>query len=105
MHAGEGRVDSVGKRIALSTTFIGGPLGYERSVHGCHGTGAQVQELDVFLTMTCNQNWDEIKSEVFTSQTAQDCPDLVTRAFRAKLEELKRKLMDKDIREGPIVDL
>ena len=74
-------------------------------MHGCHGTGAQVQELDVFLTMTYNQNWDEIKSEVFTGQTAQDCPNLVTRAFRAKLVELKRKLMDKDIREGSIVDL
>ncbi|RLN11972.1 hypothetical protein C2845_PM09G24120 [Panicum miliaceum] len=52
---------------------------------------------DIFLTMTCNPNWDEIKSELFSGQTAQDRLDLVTRVFRAKLEELKRKLMDKDI--------
>ena len=49
---------------------------------------------DIFLTMTCNQNWDEIKQDLLPGQTAQDHPDLVTKVFRAKLEVLKKKLME-----------
>jgi hypothetical protein len=52
---------------------------------------------DIFLTMTCNPNWDEIKNELYPGQTAQDQPNLVARLFRAKLEELKRRLLKKDI--------
>lgn len=44
---------------------------------------------DIFLTMTCNPNWEEIKTELFPGQVAQDRPDLCTRIFRAKFEELK----------------
>ncbi|KAK1609726.1 hypothetical protein QYE76_033399 [Lolium multiflorum] len=52
---------------------------------------------DIFLTMTCNPNWDEINRELYPGQTPQDRPDLVVRVFRAKLEELKDKLLQKDI--------
>jgi hypothetical protein len=52
---------------------------------------------DIFLTMTCNPNWDEIKSKLYPGQTPQDQPDLVMRVFKAKLEELKRRLLKKDI--------
>ena len=52
---------------------------------------------DIFLTMTCNPNWDEIKQDLLPGQIAQDRPDLVTRVFRAKLEVLKKKLMENDI--------
>jgi hypothetical protein len=52
---------------------------------------------DIFLTMTCNPNWDEINRELYPGQTPQDRPDLVVRVFRAKLEELKDRLLQKDI--------
>jgi hypothetical protein len=52
---------------------------------------------DIFLTMTCNPNWDEIKQDFLPGQTAQDRLDLVTRVFRAKFEVLKNKLMKNDI--------
>ena len=52
---------------------------------------------DIFLTMTCNPNWDEIRRELYLGQTPQDCPDLVTRVFRAKLEELKRSFLEDHI--------
>jgi hypothetical protein len=50
---------------------------------------------DIFLTMTCNPNWDEIKCELYPGQTPQDHPDLVVRVFRAKLQELKDRLLKK----------
>ncbi|WVZ73211.1 hypothetical protein U9M48_021552 [Paspalum notatum var. saurae] len=52
---------------------------------------------DIFLTMTCNPNWDEIKRELLPGQTPQDRPDLVVRVFHAKLEELKKRLTKQDI--------
>ncbi|KAK1694682.1 hypothetical protein QYE76_011379 [Lolium multiflorum] len=50
---------------------------------------------DIFLTMTCNPNWDEINRELYPGQTPQDRPDLVVRVFRAKLEELQKDILGK----------
>ncbi|XP_021721927.1 uncharacterized protein LOC110689445 [Chenopodium quinoa] len=47
---------------------------------------------DLFVTMTCNANWAEIKAELEPGETAQDWPDLVARIFRAKLIALKKKI-------------
>ncbi|XP_022680024.1 uncharacterized protein LOC101775756 [Setaria italica] len=59
--------DEVGKRTVLSPTFIGGPRNIRR------------RYMDAMAL------------------SPQDRPDLVTRVFRAKLEELKKMLMEKDI--------
>jgi len=50
---------------------------------------------DIFLTMTCNPNWDEIKNELYPGQTPQDRPDLITRVFRANLDAMRKMLMEK----------
>ncbi|XP_020194578.1 uncharacterized protein [Aegilops tauschii subsp. strangulata] len=52
---------------------------------------------DIFLTMTCNPNWEEISNELFPGQTAQDRPDLVARVFHGKLEAMKEMLFKKHI--------
>ena len=40
---------------------------------------------DIFLTMMCNPNWDEIKNELYPGQTPQDRPDLITWVFQSKV--------------------
>jgi ATP-dependent DNA helicase PIF1 len=52
---------------------------------------------DIFLTMTCNPNWDEITQNLYPGQSAQDISDLVVHMFRAKLKELKNLLFKKHI--------
>ena len=47
---------------------------------------------DIFLTITYNLNWYEIKQELETHEEIQNIPDLVSRIFKAKLEELKIEL-------------
>ncbi|XP_057778289.1 uncharacterized protein LOC130997028 [Salvia miltiorrhiza] len=42
--------------------------------------------------MTCNPEWKEIQEALYDGQTAQDRPDLTTRVFRAKLQDLKDQL-------------
>ncbi|XP_027916080.1 uncharacterized protein LOC114175522 [Vigna unguiculata] len=52
---------------------------------------------DIFLTMTCNPSWSEISSELQNQQTPQDRPDLLTRIFRAKFEQLKEDVVNKGV--------
>nr|XP_051197067.1 uncharacterized protein LOC127310428 [Lolium perenne] len=52
---------------------------------------------DIFLTMTCNPNWQEIHDALLPGQTPQDRPDIVVRVFRANLEMMKEMLTKKHI--------
>jgi hypothetical protein len=54
---------------------------------------------DLFVTMTANPSWPEIKDALFPGQTASDRPDLVVRVFHAKLKSLI-----KEIRGGVLGD-
>jgi len=97
LHAGEGRADAVGKRTVLGTSFIGGPRDVRRRYMDAMALVRKYGRPDIFLTMTCNPNWDEIRSSLYPGQTPQDRPDLVARVFRAKLEELKKSLLEDHI--------
>ena len=90
MQAGEGRGDAIGKQVVPSTSFIGGPRDMRRRHMDAMALVWKFGKRDIFLTMKCNPNWDEIKNELYPGQTSQDHPDLVVRVFRAKLEELKK---------------
>jgi hypothetical protein len=54
---------------------------------------------DLFVTMTANPGWPEIKNALLSSQTASDRPDLVVRVFHTKLISLI-----KEIRRGVLGD-
>ena len=56
---------------------------------------------DIFLTITCNPDWCEIKQELQLYGEAQNRLDLVARILKTKLEELKIELFKKQI-FGPV---
>ena len=45
---------------------------------------------DLFITMTCNPNWREIRNALRKNQCTNDRPDLSTRVFKQKLDRLLR---------------
>ena len=47
---------------------------------------------DLFITTTTNPNWPEIKNNLLPSQDPQDCPDIVARVFRLKVQKLAEML-------------
>ena len=47
--------------------------------------------------MTCNPGWEEIQNELLPAQTAQDRPDLLSRVFKSKFEELKDDIVVKGV--------
>jgi len=97
LHAGERRAAAVGKRTVLPKSFINGQRDKRHRYMDATALVARYGKPDVFLTMTCNPNWEEIKQELEHGQVPQDRPDLVVRVFRAKLEELKKELFQKHI--------
>ncbi|KAG5557534.1 hypothetical protein RHGRI_007691 [Rhododendron griersonianum] len=56
---------------------------------------------DLFLTMTCNPNWQEIKNEMKPHEEAQNRPDLLSRVFKSKLEHLQKEIVKNQL-FGPI---
>ncbi|GAA0167974.1 hypothetical protein LIER_22798 [Lithospermum erythrorhizon] len=59
---------------------------------------ALVQEFgqpDLFVTMTYNPNWLEIKEHLQPGEEAHNRPDLLARVFKAKLSILHEKIMSR----------
>lgn len=97
IHAGESRASQVGKRTVLPASFIGGNRDMKRRYMDAMALVQKYGKPDIFLTMTCNPNWEEIIGNLEPGQTPQDRPDLIVRVFRAKLEDLKKQLLEKHI--------
>jgi hypothetical protein len=94
---GETRGAQTRKRTILCKSFIGGLRDRRKRYMDAMALVQKYGKHDLFLTMTCNPNWDEITQNLYPVQSAQDRPDLVVRVFRAKLEELKNLLFKKHI--------
>ncbi|EEE60808.1 hypothetical protein OsJ_14407 [Oryza sativa Japonica Group] len=97
VNTGENKGSAIGKRTVLASSFIGGPRDKLRRYMDAMTLVRKYGKPDIFLTMTCNPNWEEIIHELKFGQTPQDRPDLIVRVFKAKLEEMKKQLFEKGI--------
>jgi hypothetical protein len=95
-------LNQVGQRIILPSSYLGGP----RDMHQRYLDGMTIarhfKKIDIFLTMTANPNWPEIKRELLPGQTVADRPDLVSRVFQLKRKVLMNAIL-KDGIFGPCV--
>ncbi|PON72910.1 Helitron helicase-like domain containing protein [Trema orientale] len=64
VEAGENRGSQVGCRIILSSSFIGGPRDMKKRYMDAMALVQRFRKPDIFLTMTCDPNWSEIKQEL-----------------------------------------
>ncbi|XP_056695007.1 uncharacterized protein [Spinacia oleracea] len=97
VESGENNAANVGRRVVLPPTFIGGPRDLKRRYLNAMALVQRYGKPDLFVTMTCNVNWPEIKQELAVGEEAQNRPDLVSRIFRAKLLALKKQIMEKHV--------
>ncbi|CAN6685077.1 unnamed protein product [Malus baccata var. baccata] len=91
------QVCSIGRRIILPSSFVRSPRDMYQRYQDAMTLVQRFGKPDLFITMTCNPSWEEIKSELLAGQTPQDRPDLLTRVFRAKLERLKEDIIEKEV--------
>ncbi|XP_065918817.1 uncharacterized protein [Dysidea avara] len=89
---GDGDPRNVGRRVILPSSFTGGPrYMYERQQDAMTYV-RKYGHPDLFITMTTNPNWPEIRNNLLPGQEPLDCPDLVAHAFRLKVKKLLEML-------------
>ncbi|XP_034945195.1 uncharacterized protein [Chelonus insularis] len=86
---------NIGKMIILPSLFSGSPRNMLQHYQDSIAIVRKFGKPDIFVTMTCNPNWLEIKENLFSKQTAADRPDIVTRVFNIK----KNALIDMIVKE------
>ena len=89
---GDGDPSNVGRRIVLPSTFTGGPHYMHECQQDAMSYVRKYGHPDLFITITCNPNWPEIKSNLLPGQESKDRPDLVARVFRLKVKKMLEML-------------
>jgi hypothetical protein len=87
-----------GKRVVLPSSFVGG----KRYMDGLYFDGMAISAAvgfpDLFITFTCNPYWPEIQRFLKKDNLQpHDRPDIVTRVFKAKFDELLKDLTKKHV--------
>ncbi|XP_043462427.1 uncharacterized protein LOC122498651, partial [Leptopilina heterotoma] len=86
-----------GRIIILPSTFTGGPRSYQQSFMDAMRLVQEFGKPDLFITMTCNPKWREIRENLLEGEIASDRPDIVARVFQQKVKSLMSELKDKNI--------
>ena len=76
-----------------SSSFVGSPRWFNVQFQDGMAICREFHKPDLFITMTCNPNWPEIKKVQNEGQTVQDRPDLVARVFKQKKDQLMNDLI------------
>lgn len=81
-------LEQIGKRVFLPSSHTGSPRNMAQCFQDSMAIARYHGKVDLFLTMTTNPDWPEITAELLPGQTAYDRPDLVSRVFRLKAQEM-----------------
>ncbi|CAG8443187.1 16322_t:CDS:2 [Dentiscutata erythropus] len=73
---GTPNMSEIGRHIILPSTFIDGPRDMYQRYQDAMALVQTYGKPDLFITITCNPWWNEIKSNLLPRQTPQDRPDL-----------------------------
>ena len=59
--------------------------------HDAMATVRKLGKPDLVITFTCNPTWIEIKEAILPNQSPSDRPDIISRVFRMKLNDIQKK--------------
>ncbi|KAL8121949.1 hypothetical protein AgCh_018615 [Apium graveolens] len=94
-----GDVDSsnTSEGIVLPAGYVGSKRYMQQNFQDALAVCRYIRHPDIFLTMTCNSLWDEIQKmmEYMPGCIAPNCPDIISRVFRLKLDQLMVYIKDK----------
>ena len=92
--AGDGDPKNVGQKVVLPATFTVGPRHMYERQEDAMSYARIYGRPDLFITMTTNTKWAEIKTNLEHGQLAHDRLELVVRVFKQKLYKLMDLLKD-----------
>ncbi|KAF7814060.1 uncharacterized protein G2W53_028029 [Senna tora] len=87
----------LGRRIILPSSIVGCPRDMSERFQDAMRVVGVSGKPDLFLTMTCNPSWDEIRDLLLPGQLPQDRPDLLSRVFHSKFEDFKDDIFNKGV--------
>ena len=79
-------------RVVLPGSYIGSPRWFMSQFQDAMAIVRHYSKPTLFITMTTNPNWSEIKDNLLPDQIPQDRPDLTTRVFKQKKDQLIRDI-------------
>lgn len=85
------------RRTVLPGSFVGGPRDMRSRYADALAIVRHTSKPTYFITMTCNAQWQEILNALRHGERAEDRPDVTSRVFKMKLDQVI-----KDIKEGRI---
>ncbi|XP_058751157.1 uncharacterized protein LOC131624213 [Vicia villosa] len=78
-----------GKRVVLPSTFVGSKRYMDQLYFDGMAISSKLGFPDLFVTFTCNPAWPEIQRALSgTNLKPHDRPDLITKVFKIKFDEL-----------------
>ncbi|XP_010669706.1 uncharacterized protein LOC104886876 [Beta vulgaris subsp. vulgaris] len=75
LESGENSAANVGHRVILPPSFLGGPRDMKKRYLNAMSLVQRYGKPDLFIIMTCNVNWPEIKKELAVGEEAQNRPN------------------------------
>jgi hypothetical protein len=90
-------LEETGKLLILPSSFNGGPRYMLNLFQDSMAIVKEFGKPDLFITITCNPNWPEIKSHLGANQKVQDIPDIVSRVFKLKLKHMMKMLLQQHV--------
>lgn len=92
----------VGKAIILPASFTGSQRYMSQHFKDALALCRVIGHPSLFLTMTCNTKWPEIQQMMksLPGVGVYDAPDVVSRVFKLKLDQLMELIKKKNTSEG-----
>jgi hypothetical protein len=88
----------LGTRVVLPSSFVGSKRYMDQLYFDGMAISSAVGFPDLFITFTCNPTWPEITRELVKKNLkSQDRPDIVSKVFKIKFDELMIDLTKKHI--------
>jgi hypothetical protein len=88
MRMAQERGEPLGRKVILPATVTNSPRYVEKHFQDAMAIVRRFGKPDLFVTMTCNPQWEEILENLKEGQTSSDRPDIVDRVFRLKVKEM-----------------
>lgn len=87
--------DDIGQKIILPSTYTGSPRYMREKANDAITYVRQFGRPDLFITFTCNPEWEEIQSNILHNTKYYDRHDIVARVFNGKVKKMMELLVKK----------
>jgi len=97
VEADEVDLNEIGQRVVLPSSYIGGPRHMQQQFQDSMAVARFFRKVDLFITITANPDWQEIREALLPDQTSYDRPDLVSRVFHMKVWSIIKEITETGI--------